>query len=273
MKAPPPSRVDLEAERDFLLRSIADLDRERSAGDVDADDYVRLRTDYVARAAATLQELSQVTGRVDDTSEGGPGRRWGGLRVFLGRPRTRRALVVVGIVCVVAALGLTAAELAGARLPGESATGTVNLPRAERIHDDLAAAALFADSGQQAEAVGLYDAVLLLDPRQPVALADRGWLERLAGLKANSKKTVAIGDASIARAVAVDPGYADAHAYDAVALADDEHQLGAAVRQIDLMERARPSNALLSEFGVDLAAIEFRAHVSPPRNIADFARR
>ena len=42
------ARSDLEAERDFLLRSIEDLERERAAGDVGADDYAELRSDYVA---------------------------------------------------------------------------------------------------------------------------------------------------------------------------------------------------------------------------------
>ncbi len=45
----------LEEERRFLLRSLADLEREREAGDVDDVDYRELRDGYTVRAAATLR--------------------------------------------------------------------------------------------------------------------------------------------------------------------------------------------------------------------------
>ncbi len=267
------SRADLEAERDFLLRSIEDLERERAAGDVAGDDYDEIRADYVARAAVTLRALEGHDDATKPRAISAGADRWRRLRRYLGRRRTRRALVATVLVCVILALGLVAAELAGLRLPGESATGSVSLPRAQRIQDDLAAASLYANSGQEADAVGLYDEVLTLDPRQQVALADRGWLERLAGRDAHSQKTIVIGDASIARAVAVDPHYADAHAYEAVALSQDEDRLTAATRQIALMEADHPSDALLAQFAPSLVAIERAAHVPVPRNLVVFAKR
>jgi hypothetical protein len=180
---------------------------------------------------------------------------------------------VTGVVCLVVVLGLVAAELAGLRLPGESATGSVSLPRAQRIDDDLAAAAVFATTGHEAEAVGLYDEVLILDPRQEVALADRGWLERLAGRDAHSEKAIRVGDESIASAVAVDPRYADAHAYEAIALSQDDHRLAAAARQIALMAKDHPSVALLAQFGASLVAIDRAARVPVPRNLVVATRR
>ncbi|MEY2426529.1 MAG: hypothetical protein QOI61_2101, partial [Actinomycetota bacterium] len=50
---------ELVAERDFLLRSIADLDAEQEAGDLATDDFAALRDDYVARAAAVLRALEE----------------------------------------------------------------------------------------------------------------------------------------------------------------------------------------------------------------------
>ena len=47
----------LEEQRDFLLSSLADLDREHEAGDLDDDDYEALRDDYTSRAATVLEEL------------------------------------------------------------------------------------------------------------------------------------------------------------------------------------------------------------------------
>jgi hypothetical protein len=57
--APPadPDRLALEEERDFCLLSLRDLEAERDAGDIDAGDYVALRSSYVARAAAALRAL------------------------------------------------------------------------------------------------------------------------------------------------------------------------------------------------------------------------
>ena len=51
------SRADLEAERDFLLRSLDDLEVERGAGDIDDEAYQQLHDDYTARAAAVLRAL------------------------------------------------------------------------------------------------------------------------------------------------------------------------------------------------------------------------
>jgi tetratricopeptide (TPR) repeat protein len=259
-------RADLESERDFLLRSIEDLERERAAGDVGARDYEELRADYVSRAALTLRALGEGAD-LGETAHRHRPNHWRRLRRYLGRRGTRRVLVVTGLVCLFLALGLTAAELAGVRLPGEDATGSVSLPRLAQIREDLAAAVLYANSGRAAEAVGLYDEVLTLDPRQPVALADRGWLERLAGRDAHSRRAVAIGDASIASALAVDPHYADAHAYDAVALFQDDHDVAAAARQVALMEDDHPTKSLLSEYGATLAAIDRAAHVSVQHNL------
>ncbi len=60
-------RRALEEERDFCLRSLRDLDAERDAGDIDAADYVTLRSAYVARAAAALRALdaADATGVVE----------------------------------------------------------------------------------------------------------------------------------------------------------------------------------------------------------------
>ncbi len=53
----PDRLAELEEERDFLLRSITDLDRELAAGDVTTEDHRTLRDDYTARAAAVLKSI------------------------------------------------------------------------------------------------------------------------------------------------------------------------------------------------------------------------
>jgi tetratricopeptide (TPR) repeat protein len=75
----------LAEERDFLLASLRDLEREHEAGELADDDYAALRDDYTARAAAVLRQLDQagrpakprsrpapvpITGSAPDSSQG-----------------------------------------------------------------------------------------------------------------------------------------------------------------------------------------------------------
>ncbi|MGI8686678.1 MAG: tetratricopeptide repeat protein [Acidimicrobiales bacterium] len=52
----------LEEDRAYLLRSLADLEREHDAGDLDDADYLALKEDYTARAAQVLRALAQAPG-------------------------------------------------------------------------------------------------------------------------------------------------------------------------------------------------------------------
>lgn len=47
----PDALADLEEQRDLLLRSLDDLEREHEAGDLDTADYEALRDDYTRRAS------------------------------------------------------------------------------------------------------------------------------------------------------------------------------------------------------------------------------
>jgi len=249
---------DLESERDFLLGSIADLEREHEAGDVDDADFAALRESYVTRAAEVLRAMEAAT--TDAPARSGapagataaPGRRR--FRRFLGRRRTRRILAVVGTCCVLAVAALAAADLAGARLPGETATGTITLPSAEEVRQELAQASVLGTAGDLQQAVALYDAVLNQVPNQPEALAYRGWLVRLIGQRARSATAIREGDASIARAVRADPSYPDARALDGIALLQDGRDRSAALVEFRAFLADRPPAALLRYLGAQMAA-------------------
>ena len=47
----------LESERDFLLRSLDDLESERDAGNIDDETYRTLHEDYTARAAIACSSV------------------------------------------------------------------------------------------------------------------------------------------------------------------------------------------------------------------------
>ena len=101
----------LEDERRFLLTSLADLEREHEAGDLDDGDYQTLKDGYTQRAAAVLRAIDE--GRRAQPPR--PPRNW---------PRT---LLVVGTVVVVAVgLGVAVARFAGQRLPGQTVSGGIS---------------------------------------------------------------------------------------------------------------------------------------------------
>ncbi len=214
-------RVALEAERDFLLRSIDDLDAEQTAGDLGADDYVALRDDYVKRAADVLRQLE---GAPDAVQPAGPPKR-----------RGRAVLAVVGSLAVAAAAGIALANAAGSRSDGEQLTGS--LPTSTQ--DQLRQAADYLGAGRAIDAVKLYDTILKRDPTQPVALAYRGWVVRLAGLKAE-------GLSYVDRAVAADPTYADAHFFRGMMLWEDKKDPAGAVAEFRLFLSNNPPEAMVS---------------------------
>ncbi|HUR78026.1 MAG TPA: tetratricopeptide repeat protein [Acidimicrobiales bacterium] len=208
-----------EAERDFLLRSIADLDAERAAGDIEAEDYAALREDYVARAAEAIRAMETGARPTALTRE----------------PRRHRGLFVVAA-CVLVALGagVALANAAGSRRAGEPVSGSLPTTNSDRLQR----ASELVGEGHAAEAVKLYDEILEDDPEQPVALAYRGWIVRLAGLKDE-------GLTYLDRAVAADPSYPDAHFFRGMMLWQDKSDPASAVAEFRLFLSNRPPRSMV----------------------------
>jgi tetratricopeptide (TPR) repeat protein len=252
----------LEDERGFLLQSMADLDQERADGEVDEEDFGLLKARYGAQLVeveAALSELSSTVRAGAETPGDAPGKRTGKRRGrFLHQRRVRLSIGIAAALCFVVAASLLAATLAGVRLPGESATGSVSISTAQQESETLTRAAILGSEGQAAEAVQLYDEVLQTDPNQPDALAYEGWLVRLAGLSSKNELVVEKGDASVARAVKVAPSYPDAHALMGVILYEDFARPKAAVAQFRDAVRAGASKSLLAAVA-DVATRAFAA--------------
>lgn len=90
----PDELAALEEQRDFLLASLDDLDREREAGDLDEADYQTLHADYTARAAKVLRAIEQAHALIDEAA---PSHR-GWRRVILVAAIAIVALVMGGVV-------------------------------------------------------------------------------------------------------------------------------------------------------------------------------
>jgi tetratricopeptide (TPR) repeat protein len=224
---------ELVEERDFLLRSLGDLDAERGAGDVDDHDYEVLRDGYTARAAAVLRALDRRS-VADDVSPGPvavPRRR---------RGRVWRAPAVVALVAAFAvAAGLLVAHGAGQRLPGDTVSGSTPNDKNQQL---LTLAANDVQKHDLVGAVQTYDKVLSSDPRNLDALANEGWLLRVVGDQTKPPDTQLIerGLAEIRMAEQVDPSYADAHFFAGMTLLQDEHDPKGAVTEFELFLADNP---------------------------------
>jgi len=218
----------LERERDFLLRSLDDLEAERADGGIDEQSYRALHDDYTARAAAVVRALRD---GVD-------------ARPLAPRPSwIRRTLVVGGLVAFAVAAGFALAFALGARLPGQTASGnrassaggsSIDRERSQLIAavkanpDDVAPRLLLArfleSDNDLPGALEQYETLIRIDPSNAEAYAQAGRIVYLTAAKAPATQAADLVDAARARldkAVELDPELPDARFFRAIILANE----------------------------------------------------
>ncbi len=200
----------LEDQRDFLLRSLDDLEREHDAGDVDDTDYEALKDDYTARAAAVIRAIDRRRARFmrpSSTRRRGPAIAW-----------------IAGVLAFALLAGVLVARAAGRRDTGEVATGDVRTS----VTEDLNRAGNRAAEGDLDAAVDIYDEVLARSPDNAEAATYRGWVLYLDGERE-------AGLTQLLEAATASPDYPDAHAFLAVVFFRSG-LLDEAQRELDLLE-------------------------------------
>lgn len=196
--------VGLEEERDFLLRSLRDLEAEHEAGDVDEDDFLTLKDDYTARAASVLRAIAE--------------REAGLAAVRAARPATpgRRIGTVAVVIGFAVVAGLLLANAAGRRGATDTATGDNRQSCRQGL---LEAQANLGEA--PATALKQYDEVLAQCPGNAEALTYKGWLLYRTSVDAAGSPDAArlqeLGLQSLADAVLADPDFADARIFRASA--------------------------------------------------------
>ncbi len=223
----PDALASLESERDFLLRSIADLETEREAGNLDDDRYRALKDDYTARAAAVLRSI-------EESHEAAP--------PPAPVPRKRRLLTGGAVLAFVIVAALALAASTGNRREGQTMTGNAQgaesdeVPVADRKAalerqiqehpDDPAGHLVYArflietsdpnagGAWPPPDAVKAYLKAAQLDPKNPEANAYAGWTLFLAtqNSEADPKTTAELVDRALVRldaAVAANDSYPD----------------------------------------------------------------
>lgn len=188
----PDTLAALEEQREFLLRSLDDLDREWAAGDIDDGDYRALRDDYTARAAAVIRAIDEQRAEMP-----APARR-----------RPWRALVaVVAVAAMALASGWAVALGSGTRSTGASPTGDIR----ETSVAKLRRAAELVGQGEILEAIKTYDDVLADDPTNPQALTYKGWVLVTVGDESRRTELVDRGQELLEQAIDAHPDYPDAY--------------------------------------------------------------
>lgn len=230
----PDTLAALEEERDFLLRSLDDLEREHDAGDVDDADYAELKDDYTARAAAVLRAIDD---RHELARASAAPRSWGRLALWVG-------LVVVLAVGV----GVLLSRGASSRGANDGLTGDIRQDSANLLLD---AQTSFAEAQQALQAgdpeaaledyqqaIETYDRVLELSPDNVEALTYRGWVLHVVATGSTVEQAVVLDEEAMGwldRAIDVDPDYADARVFRAV-LRRDEGDLDGALADLDAVD-------------------------------------
>ena len=212
----PDRLAELEEQRDFLVRSLADLDSEFAAGGIDPDEYRALRDDYVSRTAEVLRSL------VEDRQVSPP-------IEFDGRTRWLITMLVVLIVASVA--GVVLSQTFGQRRPQDGITGDIDRSVRSQIfearalfgagdsdealkvageilaedpdHVDalLLSAQINSQQGEVLLALQQVDQILVGDPDHIDGLTLRGWVL----VNIDNPELVAAGISALDRAIAQDP--------------------------------------------------------------------
>lgn len=188
-------RDRIEEEKRFLLDSLADLEREHAAGDVDESDYVALKDSYTARAARLITELDAAPTK----------------RKVARRPRNIAWGVAVLVLAVVS--GVLVAGNSGERRAGQVMTGTI---------DDSNVSALLVQARSMGMAdipavLDLYSRVLAIEPDNIEALTYFGWFSVLSATQesdeARAAERLESGLVLMRQATISDSTYPDAHCF------------------------------------------------------------
>ena len=177
----PDELAALEEERDFLLRSLDDLAREREAGDLDEADHRALADDYTARAAAVLRAIEDGQAAPAPVATTPTGRR-------------SRLLVVAAVAAVAVVAGIGVVQASGRR--GNSGlTGRDVAAASSRVDDCVQ----LEQEGDPDAALACYSDIIEAVPGNVDALTSRGWLQV-------REFDAADGRDDLDAAIALDPG-------------------------------------------------------------------
>lgn len=188
----PDALARLETERDFLLRSLDDLDAELGVGDIDEVDHRELHDDYTRRAAEVLRAIEEQRQAFADARR--------------GLTTGQRVLSFIGVIAIAAIAGVLLARAVGFRSPSGELSGGIRQTTAGLLNE----ADTLTREGRWQDAFDTYELVIDQEPSNTEALTYSGWL---AFTHLGEPQ---LGLDRIADAVATDPEYPDARVFSAL---------------------------------------------------------
>lgn len=212
----------LLAEKERLYRTLEELDFERDAGHLSADDHGSLRDRYERRAVEVIAAMDELATRTVDARPA-PRPTPASAPAWTRRPVTI-ALGAASLLGFGIALGLglarhTKPDMAASAPPpappplSDSAAGApsaANAPRGpltpQMLQGMLQAARSSLQAGRYSEAIAAYQAVLKRDPKNVDALAHLGLIVAIGGHADAAIET-------LDRALRIDPNYPAALLY------------------------------------------------------------
>jgi hypothetical protein len=254
-------REELDARREFLMRSLEDLESERDAGNIDDATYQRLHGDYTARAAAVLRALDgEKVKRPPEAAQ--------------TVPAGRRALVIGALIAFAVAAAVVLGITISPRTPGQTVTGgapTTNpsqtiaaLEQAAVDHpNDYSARIQYARallSTDLVDSLKQYTAAARIEPKQPEPPTYIGWIIALTSQaitdQAEHAQLITRATEELALAHRLDANYADAWAFDGVVHSRFEGDPQGAIPRLQKYLQLAPKGAEVSLVKAELKAVQ-----------------
>ncbi len=198
-----------ENEKDFLLKSLDDLDSELAKGDLTEKDYAQLSRNYKRRL---IKLTKQETPSIKESRLQNVKKTW----------FTVAFLVVLALIS-----GIAIANSSGERTGSETITGSIRKSTVTKLQE---AQQLLSDSDKWDEAISLYDEVLQDQPSNAEALTYRAWLRYRTGEDSDPQ----IRDWREVRIL--NPEFADAIVFLTIALSDESRFSEALIELQELQE-------------------------------------
>ncbi len=225
-----------ESDRDFLLRSLDDLERERAAGDLAEEDYRELKARYEAKLHASGSSRPQETDATSTQKRG-----WG-----------RTAVAVAMVAAVGVGGGLAVAAWSGSREPGQQLSGRT----LTSDQQEMAEAGRLFREGDASGAIDIYRSLLDENPEDVAALTYLGWTLRNVAVQQDEPRLMEAGVGFIEQATQIDPTFSEAWFFRGIIYLRDED---APDRAVDALRLAIANDPIPE---IDAAARELLAEIA-----------
>jgi tetratricopeptide (TPR) repeat protein len=262
-------RWTLNDQREFLLRSIDDAERELEAGDLaqaDFDVLVLRDRQRLAEVEVALAGLGpEAPEDLEPTSSITPAADTPTRRRF---SPWRRVGIVAACLLIVAGAVILVNHAVHPSLPGQPVTGTVTQSKVKLLAEELTEAAVLNNNGEAVQALQLYQKVLTQDPGDPIALANSGWLEWENGNAGKSAPAEQAGRTAEKKAIALAPSYWAGHLFLGLIILNQDHNPSGAITQFTKFLGDSPPDAELVNVAPLVASGYKEAKVPYPAKLA-----